>query len=254
MNFQTGHSFCDLWTMPECLAVAAKSTSRFISKEKINAFYHPPRSIEIENGLKDLLTLRKVPLISKPFSIVLTRWYSYCGEKIHVKEINCPNVMLLDCDIMFVHDPTPLWDDDFDIAVMNASMWKRENVLHQPAWMKQWRDMFNKYNKKPIPYFASGFTLFKDNVLKEMSDDWLYFLNEDLPLLYSAFFSKEEMALILASSGYRIKYYEDDIIKEAYKREQANLPFYLDIREWEKESEPIAWHIGYKGPLFVKKF
>lgn len=254
MNFEIGHSVCDLWTMPECLAVAAKSASRFINKNKVNAFYHPPRSREIERYLEPLLNLHKVPLISKPFSTVLTRWYSYCGEKMHISEINCPNVMLLDCDIMFVHDPTPLWDEDFDVAVMDASMWKKENVLHQPCWLKEWRDLFDKYNRKPIPYFSTGFTLFKDNILKEIIDDWVFYMNEDLPLLYSAFFSKEEMALALAVSDCKIVRYFDNVIKEAYKREEANLPFYSNIKDWEKEPEPIAWHIGYRGPLFVKEF
>jgi len=244
MNYEIGHSFCDYFIMPRSLEIAAKSERRFLPKEKITAFYHPPRSEEIYNNLKDLLTIKKVNPLTPPFSTHdRNSWYSYYGEKIQLANINCPNIMFLDCDCLTIHDPSVIWDDDFDVAVMDATPWKKEHVMSDANFIKGWNKMFENYNKKSIPFFQTGIIATKDNIMREIKEEFIELMNEDLPII-EPFYPKNEYAFALALSDKKIKYLGFDIVQEFEWRKK---PFFEDIHDWEKDLEPIICHVGSYG-------
>lgn len=243
MNWEIGHVFNDFFIMPKSLEIAAKSERRFLPKEKIIGFYTPPRSEEITNQLKDLLTLKNVPNLTPPFQATKGRWHSFYGEKIRLADMNSPNVLHLDCDCLTVHDPSRVFDADFDIAFIDATPWKKENVLYTEAFQRNWNNLFESHGKKPIPFFQASVIFAKDNILKEIKDEYISIMEEDIPLLES-FYPKNEYAFALCCSEKKVKYLGFDIVGEFEWRDK---PFYNDIKEWEKEETPLIWHIGNKG-------
>lgn len=243
-----GHTFADWFIMPKSLEIAARSERRFLPKDKITAFYHPPRSIEVEEQLKNLVTIKKVPTITQPFA-AKGNWYSFYGEKIQLANLNSPNILYLDCDCLTVHDPSAIFDDDFDIAFMDATPWKKEHVFTDKRFIDGWKKMFENYGKKPVQFFQTGTIFAKDNILKEIKDEFIQYMSEDISLI-EPFYPKNEYAFALCLSDKKIKYLGFDVVGEF---EWRKLPFYTNIREWEKESYPLIWHVGCYG-LNVTEF
>jgi len=242
MRWEIGHSFCDLWIMPDILKIAAKSELRFLPKSRIHGFYHSPRSHEVEEELSKYLMLHNVPCIASTFT-VKGGFYSRYGEKIHVSEINCPNVALLDSDVLMVHDMDCIWDLDFDVAVIHNSPYM-ESMFKEQTFVNQWNEMFTKYGKRiNSPYVNAGIVFAKNNILREIRDEWIYLLDEDLPKLTHGY-CKEEYVLSLCLADKNVLHLSKDIVKDFPLRES---PFPTSIFEFEKESTPLMWHIGYYG-------
>lgn len=241
MKYEIAHTFSDFFIMPLSLEIAAKSERRFLSRNKITAFYTPPRSDEIYKTINDLITVKKVPNVTNPFS-TSGGWYSHYGEKIHASSINSPNILFMDCDILTIHNPECLFDDDFDVAVPPITPAMKE-IMKDNGWQKRWNEIFKKCGKTPIPHFEIPIILFKDNILKEIKNEYMELIDTDLPRI-TDFFDKEQMVFALVLSGKKIKRLDYNEFGDFRFR---NKPFYSHIREWEKESNPIIWHIGNRG-------
>lgn len=241
MRFEIAHSFCDWWTMPWTLEVGVKSERRFLPRDRITAFYHPPRSDDIYNHLKQFVNIKKVPIISSMFS-TLGGFYSHYGEVAHNFEINCPNIASLDCDVLMVHDMESVWDDDFDVAVMDQTPYQKARSKEHD-FIKKWTEMFEKYGKKPRPYLSTGILFGKDNVLKEVKEEWISLMDEDLPVMTGAY-CKNEYAFSMCMADKKVKYLDSSIIKDFPLRKT---PFPQKIEDFEGEPYPLMWHIGIQG-------
>lgn len=241
MDWHITHSFCDWWTMPWLLEIAVKTELRFLSKDRITAFYHPPRSQDVYNNLKNLVNIKEVPNISPMFS-TLGGFYSRYGEVAHNFEVNCPNIASLDCDVFLVHDIECVWDDDFDVAVMDQTPYQKKRSKEHD-FIVGWEKMFQKFGKKPRPYMSTGILFGKDNVLKEVKDEWISLMGEDLPKLTGAY-CKNEYAFSMCMHDKKIKYLDSSVVQDFPTRQT---PFPRRLEDFEAEPKPLMWHLGIHG-------
>lgn len=242
MQYEISHTFCDLWTLPDCLKSAILSERRFLPKEKINAFYNPPRSQEIYDIINPIANVIEAPLITRPHSTLEGGLYQYYGEKIHYSSLNSPNILYMDCDTLTIHNPEIVFDDDFDIAVPTPSP-TMQMILKDPVSQKRWEKLFKRYDKKVGKWLCAPVAFLKDNIAKEIRDEYLFYMEEDLSLTHN-FYNKDEICLSLVMADKKCKYLSSDVIDDWRYRKY---PFYSNIKDWEKEPSPLIWHIGYKG-------
>jgi len=241
MDYRVSHTFSDFFIMPRSLFVAAKSERRFLPRNKITAFYTPPRSDEIYESINKLITVKKVPNITDPFSTG-GAWHSHYGEKIHASKLNSPNILFMDCDVLVVHNPEPIWDIDFDLAVAPVTPAMREH-MKSSDFTKRWNKFFESHGKKPRKHFECPIMFFKDNILKEIEDEYITLMAEKIePVL--PFFDKEQMVIALLMSDKKVEYLTYNEIGDFRFRDK---PFYTNIVDWEAEPTPIIWHIGNQG-------
>lgn len=186
-----------------------RSLRKFIGRDNVIVFYTPPASIENYQALSKLANVIKTENITKPFD---TRGYDEkgapkgvhrYGEKIHLCDVDFPNVVFLDADTIVKKDISPLLDGDFDFFARPP---KQINNTFNP---KVWKMMFESINKKPVPMFNAGFLIFKNYLHVRIRDIWLGYTNdENLPNPNSPSNCKEQWALsmALATVNAKIKY------------------------------------------------
>jgi len=240
-NYEIAHSFNDLATMSASLNVAIHSELRFLSKDKIKLYYQSPNAREYFEYFNKLATVIECDTVTNPFSTG-GDWYSYYGEKIHAADSPTKNILLMDCDVLVVHNPEPIWDLDFEVAVSPQTPFMTEMVKTE-KWISGWNNLFKSFNRTPRNHFELGVTFFKDGVLQEIKDDYLELMKHNLPINHN-FYDKEQLAFCLALHDRNVKYLTHDEIGDFRYR---TLPFYEKIYQWALEPNPIIWHIGIKG-------
>ena len=183
----------------DCLR-SLKTLNRFIDKNNIIIFYTPPRNYKTYNKLKKRAEVKEVDNISEPFWFTNNRGYLRAGEKIHLCNVNNENIIFLDCDTIVKRNPLELLNYDFDF------MGRIEKRAMAKFDLKKWNNMFKKFNKKPIPMFNTGFMIFKNYTHRKIKNDWIKYSFMDLPKIHPLTYQKEQYALSLALSVFKIKY------------------------------------------------
>lgn len=177
---------------------SAKTLLKFVDKNMITIFYTPPRS---RKGLKQLSRVARVveaENITSPFRFT-THKAGYFGEKIHLCEVDTPNVIFLDGDTIVKKNPLELLQYEFDFSARVGPWYRYFN-------QKIWKSMFEKIGKEPIPMPNTGFMIFKNFCHKEIKEEWLKYLNSPLPNPNPKGYNKEQYALALAISGKKIRW------------------------------------------------
>lgn len=191
------YTLSDRGSMVKQAVKSLESLRPFVRKEDITIFLTPPKKT------RSLLTLSKygnvveAPNITKPFVFSLDRGLGYYGEKIHLCEIESPNVIFLDCDTIVKKNICELVEGEFDFSARlgnNATL----------NW-DLWREYCSKHCKVASPIFNAGFMIFKNYLHHKIKKEWLEFINGDIPKVHSATYTKEQYALVLALDGYKIK-------------------------------------------------
>jgi len=168
-----------------------KSLRRFVNKEHIIVFYTPPRSKKSYEKLSRLAIVKKVPNVTKPFVFSKAIGESRYGEKVHLCDVDCPNVVFLDADTIVKKNPLNLVYGNFDFSA-------RPGNANKDFDMNVWEGMFAKFGAKPIPMPNTGFMIFKNWCHKEIKNLWLKLINSDLPNPHPKNYLKEQYALAIA--------------------------------------------------------
>ena len=200
IDFKIVYTVSDKGTMIEDVVKSIRTVRRFIEKEHIIVFYTPPRSENNFQKLAELATVIKAKNITKPFVFQKKRGFSRYGEKIHVCDVECPNVIFLDADTIVKKDISMLLEGDFDFSARSGS----GNVdLNKSIWT----EMFQKVGKQPILMPNTGFMIFKNYCHRQIKKEWLEYINDpSLPNPHPYSTLKEQYALALAVSGKKIKW------------------------------------------------
>lgn len=177
-----------------------RSLRRFIEKDNIIVFYTPPRTDLDYRRLTRYAVVEKVENLTEPFVAKKNTAPSHYGEKIHLCDIDSPNVIFLDADTIVRKDVTKLTKGDFDFSARMAPANKDFN-------QKLWRSMFKEIGKEPIPMPNAGFMIFKNYCHQRIRKEWLLYMNNPLlPNPHPESNLKEQYALALAISGNKIEW------------------------------------------------
>jgi hypothetical protein len=216
--YKVAYSVSDTADLITRVLKSIKSLERFVPKENVIVFYTSPRSVDNYRRLSEIANVKMVDNITIPFDAQFDRAeYSLkgarrYGEKVHLCEVDCPNVIFLDADTTIKKDITQLLEGDFDFFA-RASPYNftisgklmQNNKINQEVW----KGMFEAIGKQPIAMFNCGFLIFKNYYHQKVRDRWLRCINDDsFPNPSPPSFLKEQWALsvALASVDARIKY------------------------------------------------
>jgi hypothetical protein len=216
-----------------------RSVRNFVSKDDIIVFYTPPRSRKNREKLLKVAIVRELENVTKPFDARTdSRGARRYGEKVHLCEVDFPNVVFLDADTIVKKDLLPLLDGDFDFSARYRQRTNEE--FDQNVWER----MFETIGKQPIPMFNAGFMIFKNHCQTRLREYWLRYINDScLPNPHPIVNAREQYALSLALAclGAKIKYMtseqhaficdgEKDM--ETYVVHGRLPPFYRRLRFW----------------------
>jgi len=162
------------------------SARRFLDKNKIKVFLHPPYREDMDNIISDITGIADVTFkyshLTEPFAIhpLSEKWKNhkrYYGEKINVREIKEDNVILLDCDTIVYKNPDILFEGDFDFAGLAMDLiqeqWQYKSRILMPT-----KRVFKLTNNPDVHMWAGAYLVFKNGTHRLIGDDWLYYFNQ----------------------------------------------------------------------------
>ena len=174
-----------------------RSLSRFVDREDIIIFYTPPRTRHNLKMLLNYATVVEANNITEPFVFQDYRGPGRYGEKVHLCEVDRENVIFLDCDTEVKKDPTIILEWECDFAGRAVPMVDFD--------LGVWFRMFRDRGKEPVSMFNAGFMVFRNGTHKRIIDEWLSYLDEDLPQAHAYFYHKDQYSLALALSGLNLR-------------------------------------------------
>jgi hypothetical protein len=205
------YTLSDRGNMAKQIVKSLKSLSSFVEKRDITIFLTPPRKKSTARELSKYGNVIEAPDITKPFVFSPARGLGYYGEKVHLCEIESPEVIFLDCDTVVKKNIYDLLEGDYDFSARlgdNTSL----------NW-DVWKEYCSKHGKTPNPFFNAGFMIFKNGLHHKIQQEWLKFINEDIPKIHPQTYTKEQYALVLALDGYKIKHMDKSQHAFAWKDE-----------------------------------
>lgn len=195
------YSLSDVRNLVDSTIRSIRSLNYFIDKDDIIVFYTPPRSKNVFNKLSKISNVIKAKNITDPFMFQKNRFGSY-GEKIHLCEVDEPNIIFINSDTLVLKNPRELFVDmqyEYDVS-------SRVGLGYLDFDFNIWNKMFERIDKKPIPMLNTGFLVFMDFTHKKIMDEWLEYINMELDNPHPTSYMKDQYAFSLAVSGLRIRY------------------------------------------------
>lgn len=191
------YTLSDVGDMIRYCLKSLRTLSRFVHKENIIVFYTPPRNRQSLKKLSKLATVIEADNITKPFIFQERRGPGRYGEKVHLCEVDRNNVIFLDCDTEVKRDLTVLLEWECDFAGRAGSMVDFD--------MGVWFRMFKDRGKEPVSMFNTGFMVFRNGAHKRIRDEWISYLDDDLPQAHPRSYQKDQYSLALALSGLNLR-------------------------------------------------
>lgn len=195
MNFV--YTLSDRCNMVKQAVKSLKSLRAFVKKDDINVFFTPPRKEKSLQKLSKYCNVLEAPNITKPFVFDPGRGLGYYGEKVHLCEVESPEVIFLDCDTIVKKNIFELLDGEFDFSARLGD----NTAINWDVWSAFCRE----HGKTPRPVFNAGFMIFKNCLHHKIRKEWFEFINGDIPKIHPTTFTKEQYALVLALDGYKIR-------------------------------------------------
>ena len=220
----------DLELVTQTLA-SIKSLKRFVPKDEIIVFYTPPRSKKNYEKLSKVSTVVNVPNITEPFVGRNGTKPRRFGEKVHLCEVDFPNIVFLDADTRVQRDLAPLLTGDFDFSARPDLHLHSADQFDNSVWL----EMFKAIGKQALLIFNTGFMIFKNYSHTKLFSDWLRYINdEELPNPSRLGNMKDQYALALAVAG-KNKFKPMTIEQHAFV--------------WDGEENPYSYVVhGRRGP------
>lgn len=182
-----------------------KSLRKYADRNEIIVFLTPPGSASGRARLSELAIVKEVDNLTKPFVFKKERGPAPYGEKVHLCDVNSPNVIFLDADTVVKKDLTPLLNGDFDFSARRQFPTREEET--REVERKAWLQLFRERGKKAIPMPNAGFMIFKNYLHSRIKEEWLRLVNDDnLPNACLSCNPKEQTALALTVSGSKIRW------------------------------------------------
>jgi len=186
--------------LPNDIMKSLKSLNRYINKENILVYYTPPINKEFTSKMEKYANIIYSYNSTDEFYFMKNRGFIRAGEKIKLCDVDCKNVIFLDCDTIIKKDISLLLNEEYDFRG------RIEELAQSKFNARKWDALFLNRNLHPIPMFNTGFMIFKNNTHKKIKDNWVKYLNSDIKSVHPFSLQKEQYALALALSGYNIKY------------------------------------------------
>lgn len=201
-EFMVAYSVSDKGKMAEELIHSLKSINPFINRDNVIIFYTPPYSQHNYNIFNKYAIVKRVDNVTLPFKYMSGTSPSRYGEIMgHLGKISSPNVFILDCDTIIKKNLQDLLEGNFDVAYRVSSSWN--NVYKQ-----KWEKLFTEHDKTSIPVPNKGFIVFKNNTHKKISKDFMEYIKKDLPHVSPYTYQKDQYAIALALSDYKIRLWD----------------------------------------------
>ena len=123
------------------------------------------------------------------------------GEKIvAVLNSKAEDVVFLDCDTRVINNPQKLLHGDYDFSARAAGGFLDLDI-------NTWTQMFIDLDKTPIPMINAGFMIFRGGSHRcIMKEALTYFEESNLPRCHHYHYHKDQYAISLAASGYKIRW------------------------------------------------
>lgn len=178
---------------------SVKSLNKYVHRNKIFVYYTPPLDYDNLSKLSKYAEIKITKNITKPFIFRSNRGLGRYGEKVHLCETKSDVVFFLDCDTIIKKNPLELIKGDYDFSARIGSGYYDFD-------MTLWGNMFRKRGRLPIPMPNTGFMIFKNSIHRNLFSLWLNLINSDIDNPHPVSNLKEQYALALCLSGYKIRW------------------------------------------------
>jgi hypothetical protein len=164
---------------------------RKVDPSKIFVIYTPPYDPKDERFIRSTgVNIIKSKNQTQAFSMFGTDEPSHYGEKIKITDIECENLVFLDCDTVVTGNIWRVLDGDFDIKARPGTTGTED---------QEWEDLFDRFNEEYLDFMPNtGFLVFKNKSHRDIGDSWLSYVNASLDYDRGVL-HKEQYALALAA-------------------------------------------------------
>jgi len=208
--------------MLEELKYSILSARRWLNKEDIVVIFTPPYD---NNSIKDIERIATVFIkdnnIASSFSIhplspnPIIKPY---GDKIYIKDINCPNILFLDCDTIIYNNPDRLFEGDFDFGGI-ATDTIQEQWQYKSNSLQKLKRVYKLYNTD-CHLWDGGTLIFKNFSHQKIASDWLDIYENERNLMdYSLrpnrkTYDQTSLTIAIYKHKLKTKIFDDSYIKK----------------------------------------
>lgn len=170
------------------------SLRNWVDPDQIRVFYTPPRNAHDLEALRGLgVNVELVENEVEPFALNIIGEPIPYGEMWHLCKSDADTVVWMDNDTIVAQNIWEIVEGDFDFKARPEEDKSNDS---------EWYEMFDRYGRKPMDWrFNAGFLVFKNNLHKEVKDDWKQFMESDLGY-YNAPMMQDAHGLALCVSEY----------------------------------------------------
>ncbi len=199
IDYRFVYSISNKGKMIEEFMKSVKSLNKYVPRDKILVYYTPPIDYDNLSELSNYSEVKISKNITDPFIFLSERGLGRYGEKVHLCETKSDVVIFLDCDTIIKKNPLELIKGDYDFSA-------RIGGGYYDFDMDVWDNMFKKIGGSPVPMPNTGFMIFKNSLHRKLFNCWLTLINSDIDNPHPSSNLKEQYALALCLSGYKIKW------------------------------------------------
>jgi hypothetical protein len=201
----------------QCLRSIA-TLKNYVDSEQIKIFYTPPYDEEDEEALRATgAEIIKKENQTEAFNVSRSLPESHYGEKINICNLDESNVVFLDCDTIVGNNIWEVLEGEFDFKARPAHRFNDD---------EDWKAMFDERDRPYLDWMPNaGFMIFKNRAHKDIQDEWVEYVSQDLDFQMGKVNHHEQYALALAVSDLKIH--------EMEKQDH--------VMEWNNEKVPDAY-------------
>lgn len=226
MSTKYVYTFSSRKTLPVALLHSIHSLRRYVNSEDIIVFATPPVDDKHLEMLRSLnIDVREREHVSNSFAAFSER-PSHYGDKALLTTVKSETVVFLDCDTLVFGNP--------DQLITESEFRARKDTANIKA--EDWLQLFAERDEPVLNWMPNcGVLVFDDGLHTRIAEKWRSYLDDELPNVHDVY-HKEQYALALAVSGYRVE--------QMRPREH--------VMEWNNEI-PADGIIYHQGKVFSSK-
>lgn len=159
--------------MVEDIIISISTLKNYVSSDEIVVYYTPPYNDQDEEKLRELgINLIKEENETNPFNIFEGENKSHYGEKIKSTQLDCQNLVFLDCDTVILNDIRKVLEGGFDVKARPGTTGEED---------EEWRNLFERFDEEYLDFMPNaGFLVFKNRTHQDIGEKWLEYVNTDL--------------------------------------------------------------------------
>lgn len=224
-----------------------RTLTRYVPPRDVIVFATPP----VEDGdlqpFRDLgVDVREVNQVTDSFAAFNEAPRAY-GEKTHLCSVGADTVVFLDCDTLVLGDITTITDGEFDFKARPGTA-----IQGDPGW----RELFEQRGKPVLEWMPNaGVMVFKNGIHREIQSEWRRYLAADLDYEKGWVAHREQYALALAVSAYRVEKMDarEHVMEWAGERPSEGVVHHIG-RTFDDQPEGVVESVGYLAGQVKRKF